>query len=465
MKNILKLTVAAMVLVVSQRVAAQVYPGGLVDKTVAVVGNEMISLSQLEQEILYMRMQGMYSDRNMRCEQLERMLESKLFLMQARIDSLSVNQEMVNSSLAQRMDQVRTNFGGDDEVEKFYGKPLYKLRQEWKQQLEDMTLTQQMQSQIASKIPELTPQDVKDFVKSMDPADLPVVPVKYQLSQICIYPDREAANLAVKEKLLSIRERIINGEKFSTLARIYSEDPGSARKGGELGMASKSIFWPAFSDAAMSLKPGVISQIVETPDGFHIIEVLEKKGDMFNARHILIKPQYTEEDKEKAFRTLDSLKTEINNNAVTFSLAAKFYSQDAATKTNGGQMADPNTGSAYFEIDQLKPEDYAAIKDLKEGEISEPVQSKDNEGRDGNTVYKIIRVDKIIPSHSASFENDYSTLQDEAKVKKQTAAIDEFIDSKIKSTYITIDPIFKDCDFSREGWNEIVRQDARLAGK
>ena len=465
MKNILKLTLAIAAVMLPLCGSAQVYPGGLVDKTVAVVGNEMISLSQLEQEILYMRMQGMFSDKNMRCEQLERMLESKLFLMQARVDSLSVNQEMVNSSLAQRMDQVRTNFGGDEAVENFYGKPLYKLRQEWRQQLEDMTLTQQMQSQIASKIPELTPQDVKDYIKNTDPEDLPMVPIKYQLSQICIYPDREAANLAVKEKLLSIRERIINGEKFSTLARIYSEDPGSARKGGELGMASKSIFWPAFSDAAMSLKPGVISQIVETPDGFHIIEIIDKKGDMFNARHILIKPQYTEQDKEKAFKTLDSLKTEIHNNAVTFSLAAKFYSQDAATKTNGGQMADPNTGSSYFEIDQLKPEDYAAIKNLKEGEISEPVESKDNEGRDGNTVYKIIRVDKIIPAHPASFENDYSTMLEEAKIKKQTEAIDEFIDSKIKTTYITIDPIFKDCDFSREGWNTIVRQDARLAGK
>lgn len=437
---------------------AQTYPNGLIDKTIAVVGNEMISLSQLEQEILYMRMQGMYSDKNMRCEQLERMMDSKLFLMQARIDSLSVNQEMVNSSLEQRMAQIQTNFGGDDEVEKFYGKPIYKLRQEWRQQLEDMTLTQQMQQQIASSIPELTPHDVKKYISETDPEDLPMVPIKYQLSQICIYPDRENANLAVKEKLLNIRERIINGEKFSTLARIYSEDPGSARKGGELGMASKSIFWPAFSDAAMSLKPGVISQIVETPDGFHIIEVLEKKGDMFNARHILIKPSYTDQDRQIAFATLDSLRTEIQNDAVTFELAAKFYSQDAQTKTNGGQMADPNTGSSYFEIDQLKPQDYAAIKDLKEGEISEPVESKDNEGRDGNTVYKIIRVDKIIPAHTASFDNDYSDLLEEARAKEQNAAIDEFIDGKIKTTYIVIDPLFKNCEFSRDGWNKVAKE-------
>ncbi len=458
MKIIFKLAAVAATLMLPISGFAQKYGNGLIDKTIAVVGNEMISLSELEQEILYMRMQGMYSDKNMRCEQLEKMLENKLFLMQARVDSLSVNQEMVASTLSQRIDAMRTQLGGDDNVEKTYGKPLYKLRQEWKQQMEDMSLTQQMQQQISSQVPELTPHDVKEYLAETDPADLPMVPIKYQLSQICIYPDREAANLAVKEKLLGIRERIMNGEKFSTLARIYSEDPGSARKGGELGLASKSIFWPAFSDAAMSLKPGVISQIVETPDGFHIIEVLEKKGDMFNARHILIKPSYTDEDRQKAFKTLDSLKTEIQNNAVTFQMAARFYSQDAQTKTNGGQMADPYTGSSYFEIDQLKPEDYAAIKDLKEGEISEPVQSTDNEGRNGNTVYKIIKVDKIIPAHTASFDNDYSELLEDARSKKQEAAIDQFINGKIKTTYIIIDPLFKNCDFSREGWNKIARE-------
>lgn len=458
MKNIFKLAAVAATLMLPISGFAQKYGNGLIDKTIAVVGNEMISLSELEQEILYMRMQGMYSDKNMRCEQLERMLENKLFLMQARVDSLSVNQEMVASTLSQRIDAMRTQLGGDENVEKTYGKPLYKLRQEWKQQMEDMSLTQQMQQQISSQVPELTPHDVKEYLAETDPADLPMVPIKYQLSQICIYPDREAANLAVKEKLLGIRERIMNGEKFSTLARIYSEDPGSARKGGELGLASKSIFWPAFSDAAMSLKPGVISQIVETPDGFHIIEVLEKKGDMFNARHILIKPSYTDEDRQKAFKTLDSLKTEIQNNAVTFQMAARFYSQDAQTKTNGGQMADLYTGSSYFEIDQLKPEDYAAIKDLKEGEISEPVQSTDNEGRNGNTVYKIIKVDKIIPAHTASFDKDYNELLEEARSKKQEAAIDQFINGKIKTTYIIIDPLFKNCDFSREGWNKIARE-------
>lgn len=436
----------------------QRYSGGLVDKSAAVVGNEMIMISQLEQEVQMMRAQGFFSDRNARCEILENMMVSKLFLMQARLDSLTVNNDVVEGQLRDRIDQIRTQLGGDEEVEKYFNKPLYKLRQEWRQAFQDQSLTQEMQSNIMKKIPEITPYDVQEYMERTDSADLPVVPVKYQLSQICIYPDREAANMAVKERLLSIRERIINGEKFSTLARIYSQDPGSARKGGELGMASKSIFWPAFSDAAMALKPGVVSQIVETPDGFHIIEVLEKKGDMFNARHILLKPEYTVEDREKGFHVLDSLKTELQNGAVTFDMAARFYSEDPATRTNGGQMSDPNTGSAYFEIDQLKPQDYAAIKDLKEGEISDPVESLDNEGRNGNTVYKIIKVDKIIPAHVASFDKDYSLLSDQVKQEKSVEAIDDFIDAKLKTTYIVIDPLFKDCNFEREAWSEKIKK-------
>ena len=438
--------------------SAQKYSGGLIDKTVAIVGNEVIMLSDIEDEVAMMKAYGMMSDKKGRCEILEEMMATKLFLMQARLDSLEVNNDMVEGELTNRIDMLKTNLGGEDAVVQQFGKPIYKLRQEWRHAIEDQNLTQQMQQQIASKIPELTPYDVRQYVENTQVEDLPMVPIKYQLSQICIYPDREAANLAVKERLLAIRERIINGERFSTLARLYSQDPGSARKGGELGMASKSIFWPVFSDAAMSLKPGVVSQIVETPDGFHIIEVIEKKGDMFNARHILLKPEYTSEDREKGFRVLDSLRTELTNDAVTFELAARFYSEDPATRTNGGQMADPNTGSSYFEIDQLKPQDYAAIKDLKEGDISEPIESLDNEGRDGNLVYKIVKVDKIIPAHTATFNNDYTLLLEQAKSELQMKAINDFIDSKIKVTYIVIDPLFGDCDFEREAWKEKVRK-------
>ena len=437
---------------------AQKYQG-VIDKSVATVGGELITLSDIEQEVQMMNARGYASDRNIRCELLENMMKTKLFLMQARLDSLTLNQEMVDAQLTQQMDQVRTALGGDDGVAEYFRKPVYKLRQEWRKQIEENTLTQQEQMEIAKNIPEVTPYDVKQYLDTSAVDRLPIVPIKYKMSQICIYPDREAAAVAVKERLLNIRERIINGEKFSTLARLYSEDTGSARKGGELGMASKSIFWPVFSDAAMSLKKGAISQIVETPDGFHIIEVLEKKGDMFNARHILLRPQYTSEDREKAFKTLDSLRTAISDSLITFEMAARFYSQDAATRTNGGQMADPNTGSAYFEIDQIKPQDYAALKDLQPGQISEPIESLDNEGRDGNLVYKILRLDTIVPAHTASFEHDYTELLDGVRSRKQQEAIDQFVKDKIKVTYIKIDPLFQDCEFELDGWKTKFAQE------
>ena len=458
MKIYIKTAIVLMLLALPVVASAQKYKG-VVDKSVAVVGNELITLSEVEQEVQMMSARGFASDRNIRCEILESMMRAKLFLMQARLDSLTVNQEMVEAHLSQQMDQARTALGGDEAMEAYFHKPVYKLRQEWRKQIEDNTLAQQEQQEIAKRIPEVTPYDVKMYIDTSSVDKLPVVPIKYKLSQICIYPDREAAALAVKERLLNIRERIINGEKFSTLARLYSEDPGSARKGGELGLASKSIFWPAFSDAAMSLKPGAISQIVETPDGFHIIEVLEKKGDMFNARHILLKPHYTLDDREKDFSKLDSLKTAITDSIITFELAARFYSQDPATRTNGGQMADPNTGSAYFEIDQLKPQDYAAAKDLQPGQISDPIESLDNEGRDGNLVYKIVRLDKIVPAHTATFEHDYTELLGDVRNVKQVEAIDQFTREKIKVTYIQIDPLFQDCEFELDGWKSKFTND------
>ena len=457
MKNkMLKVAAAtALVALTAVSASAQKYRG-VVDKSIALVGSEMISLSDIEGQAQAMRAQGMPADR---CQILESMMQAKLFVAQARVDSLVVNQDQASAQLEQYVAEMLTRAGGEDQLEEYLGKPLYKLRQEWRTQIEEQTLAQQEQREIASRIPDLTPYDVKQFLDTAAVASLPVVPIKYKMSQICIYPDRDAAAVAVKERLLSIRERIINGERFATLARLYSEDTGSARKGGELGMASKSIFWPAFSDAAMALRPGNISQIVETPDGFHIIEVLEKKGDMFNARHILIKPSYTQADQDKAFHRLDSIRTAILDSTITFETAARFFSEDAATRTNGGQMADPNTGSAYFEIDQLKPQDYAAVKGLEIGEISQPIVSLDNEGRDGNLVYKIVRLDKIVPAHTASFESDYTELLSLVQNSKTVEAIDKFLDEKINSSYIIIDPLFGDCEFSRQGWSRKVRKD------
>lgn len=431
---------------------AQKYENGLIDKTVAIVGNEMIMLSQLESEVQMMQIQGYSSDRNLRCEILENMMVSKIFLTQARLDSLNVNHDMVESSLNDRMNNVVTQLGGEKAAEDYFGKSLYKLRQEWREIFTEQSLTQEMQRKVSSSSEELTPKQVEHFYNKTPKEDLPVISTQYQLSQIVLYPDQEKAKIAVKERLLEFRERILNGEKFSMLASFYSEDPGSAVKGGEMGMASKSLFVPAFSDAAMSLKVGQVSPIVETEYGFHIIQLIEREGDMFNARHILLKPKYTEQDKQKAFKTLDSLKSAISSDSISFFLAARFFSQDPFTRTNGGLMSDENTGSSFFEKDQLKPSDYAAIKNLKVGEISAPFESVNNEGRGGNTIYKIIKIEKILPSHVATFKDDFNVLQNVANEKQSIDAINKFVSEKQKTTYIVIDPLFHGCDFEREGW-------------
>lgn len=431
--------------------SAQTYKGGLIDKTVALVGNEIITISQLENEVQLMMAQGLASDGNMRCEILENLLVQKLFLTQARLDSLVVNMDQVESDLTNRVNEMMMSIGGEAEIEKYFKKPLHKLKNDWRNVLMEQSLTQQMQQKVMGDAPQMTPSEVEKFYKKTDKDSLPIISTQYKISQIVLYPSKEAAALVVKEKLLELRNRIIKGEKFSTLASLYSQD-GTAVRGGELGMAPKNLYWPAFSDAAMALKPGQISQIVETPDGYHIIQMIEKDGDMFNARHILIKPSYTNEDKTKAFKTLDSLKRQIETDSMTFFIAARAYSQDLKSAVNGGIMVDENTGSTYFEKDQLKPADYYMLKDMEPGQISEPFESLDNEGRSGNTIYKIIKLEEIVPSHTANIKQDFMIIQSIANNRQKMDAIDKFIKEKQSTTLIIVDDMYRKCNFDNEGW-------------
>lgn len=452
MRRILSGVIVAVLMVMPVTLSAQRYENGLADKTIALIGNEAIFLSQLEAEIQVMAAQGQGTDRNTRCQMLENIMEHKLFLNQARLDSLEVGEDNVEVDLQQRLSTVLTQLGGEKEVEEYFKKPIHKLKEEWRDMLREQSLIQQMQQEVMRGAGQATPSEVEKFYKQADESDLPIISTQYRISQIVLYPDQNSAKLAAKERLLSFRERILKGEKFSTLATLYSEDPGSAIKGGELGMASKNIFWPQFSDAAMALKNGQISQIVETPDGLHLIQMIEKDGEMFNARHILLKPKYTSDDRIKAFNKLDSLKTKIEADSISFELAARINSEDPKSAVSGGLMADENTGSTLFEKDLLKPADYSVIKDMKEGEISEPFESTDNEGRSGNTIYKILRLEKIIPSHTATFKDDFEVILNIANSDRQQKAIDNFIKEKQAITYIKLDDLFKQCNFEREGW-------------
>ncbi len=431
---------------------SQKYEKGLIDKTIALIGNDMIQLSTLETEVQMMMLQGVTSDKNLRCEVLQNMLTQKIFLTQARLDSLQASPDNVESELNRRIANVMTQLGGEKAAEEYFKKPIFRLKEEWREALNEQFLTQEMQGKVAQTAPELTPSDVEHFFKNTSPDSLPIIPIQYKYRQIALYPDRESAELAVKERLLGFRERVMKGERFSTLATLYSQDPGSATRGGELGMASQSMYWPPFTDVAVALKEGQVSQIVETPDGFHIIQMIKKEGEMFNARHILIRPQYTNEDRSKAFGKLDSIRSLIVSDTTTFELAARRFSHDIKSYINGGLVADKQSGSAYFDKEDLKVVDYNIIKGLKEGEVSEPFETTDEEGRDGNTIYKIIRLEKVIPSHAATYKNDFSVLQEEAKNKLAMEAINKFVEKKKESTYIKIDPLFQYCPFLKEGW-------------
>ncbi len=446
------LLVVIMTLLAGGKLLAQRYDN-VIDRTVAIVGNSVIMLSEVEENARMWSQAGMGSGESARCEILDSIMSYKLYYTQAMLDSLSVNETNVDATVESRLNYYFGYFGSEEATEAYFGKSTADMRREMRRMMMEQSLAQEMQQEIMRTVPEVTPKDVKEYYKSLSEDELPVIPTQYRFSQIVLYPDVERAEMEVRERLLEFRKRILDGYKFSLLATMYSECESSVR-GGELGMASKDVFWPEFSDAAMSLKVGQVSSIVKTPDGFHLIQLIEKGKDKFNARHILLKPRYTAEDQMTAFARLDSMKTAILADSITFEQAAKMYSEDPASRTNGGVVADVNTGSSYFEKEYLKPADYAVLKDMKVGQISRPIESLDNEGRNGNLIYKIVRLDEIIPAHTATYEQDFNRLIDMAQNHKNRKALNKFIEEKKKTTYIVIDPLFEKCDFKRKGWGE-----------
>ena len=432
---------------------AQVYKNGLIDKTIALIGNESIMLSQIEEKVQLMLANGIAptEEKKMRCQILEQTLQEKLLLNQAKLDSLTISSDMVEAELQSRVDNVLYRLGGEAQAEEYFHKPLFRLKEDWRAILGEQNLIQQEQRQIINTVPQLTPSEVRRFYKRVDKDSLPIISIQYKLRHIVVYPSKEEAVMAVKEKLLEFRQRIMNGERFSSLAALYSDDKESAMRGGELGMAPKNLFWPAFTDAAIALKEGQISQIVETPDGYHLIQMIEKNGDMFNARHLLLKPQYSTEERMKCMNTLDSIRTAILSDSITMEKAALMYSQDPMSYLNGGLMVDENTGSTYFEKDQLKPSDYAVLKDMKVGDLSTAFESQDNEGH-GQIIFKIIKLEEIIPSHTADIDRDFIVIQNYAQNLKQQEALKKFMEEHQKTTFIRIDDMFKDCDFEMKGW-------------
>ncbi|MDR1405800.1 MAG: peptidylprolyl isomerase, partial [Prevotellaceae bacterium] len=278
---------------------------GLIDKVVAVVGREMILLYDVESEVNMQRLQGITSDKNIRCEVLENLLLQKLLLVQARLDSLKVSDEDVDAQTDRQMRMMIMRAGSEKAVEELFHKPVFQLKRDLRDIVREQILTQNMHATLVKNAP-ITPTEVEKSYKKIPKDSLPIIPTQYVLRQIIVNPPAGEAKFEVRRRLLELRERIINGEKFAPLAIVYSEDRASGLRGGELGLRHKEELATAFADAALALKPGQVSPIVETEFGFHIIQLIEKQGnDMFNCRHILLKPAYTPDDRTAAFQKLD----------------------------------------------------------------------------------------------------------------------------------------------------------------
>ena len=306
-----------------------------------------------------------------------------------------------------------------------------------------------MRSEIVRNL-KITPSEIRAYYRSLSPDSIPYIDAQVEVSQIVLYPaSSDEAVYEVREKLLNLRQRIIDGENFATLAVLYSEDNATAAKGGDMGYTFKSELDPEYAKAASALKVGQVSRIVETESGFNIIQLVDRAGDRIHTRRILMKPKISSEERIRTSQRLDSILTLIRLDSIKFESAALLYSGDKDTRLNGGQLVNPKTGDARFELDQFDTRDYLVINKLSVGEISEPYETVDDKGR---VIFKIIKLKSRSNPHVANLKEDYNLFKQMASAHKENEVFMNWIEDKIKTTYVKIDDKFRNCSFAIKGW-------------
>ena len=420
----------------------------LVDQIVAVVGDKIILQSDIENQYLQLRAQGISGSADMKCEILNNFLTQKLLINQAEIDSVVVGEPQVEMELNRRLDYFVNQIGSEEKLEEYFNKSMLEIKEDFREIVREQLVTQQMQQQIVGDV-SVTPSEVKEFYHSLPKDSIPYINSKVEVSQILRYPPYgDQAIYDVKQRLLELRKRIMNGEDFATLAILYSEGP-SASKGGDIGYLGKGELDPAYAKAAFSLKKGGVSTIVESAFGYHIIQLIDRKDDKVHTRHILMKPKVSPQAILETKNKLDSIATLVREDSMTFDIAAKRFSQDKNTFMNGGVVVNPKTGDTRFEMDDFSPEEYRAIRNLNPGEISDPFETTDENGK---KVYKIVKLRTRSEPHRANLKEDYMYLQDMAIAHKKQEILANWIAEKRKETYISIDDSFKNCPFLKSGW-------------
>jgi len=415
-----------------------------IDKIVAVVGDKAILFSDVEAQALQMQAQAGVSDSMIRCNVLEDIIIQKLLLNQAEKDSVTVSDDQVDAELNKKIRYFVNQIGSVEKLEAYLGKSIIKIKDDFKERIRDQLVVQQMQSKIAGDL-KVTPAEVKTYFDNIPVDSLPLIESEIQVAQILKKPPvNEEEKLRVKRELTDIKRKISDGRSFASMAAFYSEDPGSAVKGGDLGFVGRGEMVPEFEAAAFALKGKEISEIIETMYGFHIIQLIERRGETINVKHILMSPKPSLTDLDKARIKLDSIAALIQNGTISFEDAAAKYSDDIDTKFNGGLLLNPATGSTWFEVSQMDQNIFFIVDKQKVNDMSDPVAVRVGEKKEA---YRLVSLKARTNPHRANLKDDYQKIQQAAEAEKKDKQVRNWINRKRQSFYIKVDKEFSDCPF------------------
>lgn len=453
MKISAKILMTLMAFVLFSNIA--ISQNNIIDEIVWVVGDEPILKSEVEEYRKDLQMQNQRIEGDPYCFIPEQLAVRKLFLDQAKLDSIEVDESNVNRMVEYYMNDYISSVGSAEKLEEYFGKSARKIREDLKTQVREQELIDGVQRKHFHEI-SLTPSEIRKYYNSIPQDSLPFIPTMLEVQIITVEPEIPLAEIdAVKDKLREYTEEINSGKRsFSTLALLYSED-GSAVKGGELGFMNRASLVPEFANVAFALNdPTKVSNIVESEYGFHIIQLIERRGDMANFRHILMKPKVPQEQLDTALVRLDSIRTGIIDKKLSFDEAALYLSADKDTRNNRGIMVNnnnqsPNRGTPRFQLSELNQDVARMVGEMKVGELTEPfVMTNDKERK----VAAIAKVTNRIEGHTANINNDYQIVKQMAENQRREELMDEWLQKKINDIFVRIDPEWRGCDFKYQGW-------------
>lgn len=413
----------------------------LVDNIVAKVGGHIVLRSEMEFQHANAVSQG-YKSPNLRCEILRSLVQNKLLLARAEMDSVIVEESRVTDQLEGRLSQFIAQIGSEQKLEEYFNKPMSEIRNDLRRSIKEQLTLQKMESEIAGKI-KVTPKEVKRYFATIPQDSLPYFSTEVEVGQIVkMATIGTLQKQAAREQLEAIRKRVLAGEDFATLAGQYSQDPGSAAQGGTLGFFKKRELVPEYEAAALRLKPGEMSSVIESMFGFHLIQLIEKRGEEFNTRHILIKPATAQADMVSTAQQLDSIRSLILKDSLTFAKAAKDFSDDMASKGNGGMITLAGSPTTYIPVDKLDPSIFFVVDTLQAGNISQPLPYRTEDGKEA---MRILYLKSKTPPHQANLKDDYQKIAAAALSNKRNRAIAEWFEKNKDTVFVDVVPEFETC--------------------